>query len=174
LGRAPRGVRYAWHDQELGGASPLWRLMAPTTSRWQPRRREAGWEGSRRRSRDSTNRNRVEGGATRASLPDKVKPDAIKGSFRKRGGCAMKVAGLIQGDLHGCPRCLVLRVRGVVRDGGAREGAVRCGEVSRGRSTSGDRGRWEGPNAKPRRGSLGLVGWVLKAANPCGGLDRSA
>ncbi len=33
---------YARHDQQLGGASPLWRLMAPTTSRWQLLRREAG------------------------------------------------------------------------------------------------------------------------------------
>ena len=37
----------ARHDQQLGGASPLWRLMAPTTSRWQPLSREAGWGGSR-------------------------------------------------------------------------------------------------------------------------------
>ena len=36
----------ARHDQQLGGASPLWRLMAPTTSRWQPLSREAGWGGS--------------------------------------------------------------------------------------------------------------------------------
>ncbi len=46
---------YARHDQQLGGASPLWRLMAPTTSRRQLRRREAGWEGSPRRSRDPRN-----------------------------------------------------------------------------------------------------------------------
>ena len=37
----------ARHDQQLGGASPLWRLMAPTTSRWQLLSREAGWGGSR-------------------------------------------------------------------------------------------------------------------------------
>jgi len=41
-----------------------------------------------------------------------------QGPFRKRGGCAMKVAGLTRGDLRGCPRCPVLLVRGVVRDGG--------------------------------------------------------
>ena len=40
-------TEYARHDQQLGGASPLWRLMAPTTSRWQLLSREAGWEGSR-------------------------------------------------------------------------------------------------------------------------------
>ena len=42
--RAP--WRCAQHDQQLGGVSPLWGLMAPTTSRRQLRRREAGWEGS--------------------------------------------------------------------------------------------------------------------------------
>ncbi len=50
---------------------------------------------------------RVEGGAVRASLHREAKPDVIKGPFRKRGGCAMKVAGLTRGDLRGCPRCPV-------------------------------------------------------------------
>ena len=52
---APGLPECAQHDQQLGGASPLWRLMAPTTSQWQLRRREAGWEGSRRRNRDPRN-----------------------------------------------------------------------------------------------------------------------
>jgi len=95
---------------------------------------------------------------------------SIKGPFRKRGGCARKVAGLIRGGLHGCPRCPVLLVRGVVRDGGAREGVARCGEVSRGRITSGDRYRWEGPNAKPSVRTFVLVVVALIAANPLGGL----
>jgi hypothetical protein len=99
-----------------------------------------------------------------------AKPDAIKGPFRKRDGCAMKVAGLIRGGLHGCPRCLVPLVRGVVRDGGAREGVARCGEVSRGRITSGDRYRWEGPNAKPSVRTFVLVVVASIAANPFGGL----
>ena len=34
-------------------------------------------------------------------------PMSIKGPLRRRGGCAMKVAGLTRGDLHGCPRCPV-------------------------------------------------------------------
>ncbi len=93
---------YAGHDQPLGAASPLWRLMAPTTSRRQLRRREAGWEGSRRRNRDSRYTNRIRGGTARASQHDVAKPDAIKGPSRKCGGCARKVAGLIPGDLHGC------------------------------------------------------------------------
>ena len=113
---------------------------------------------------------RVEGGAVRASLHHETKPDAIKGPFRKRGGCAIKVAGLTRGDLCGCPRCPVLLVRGVVRDGDAREGVARRGEVSRGRITSGDLDRWEGPNAKPRRRTPVLVGSTLKAANPTWGL----
>ena len=56
-------------------------------------------------------------------------------------------------------------------DGGVREGVARRGEVSRGRTTSGDRDRWEGPNAKPRCRTLVLVGWTVKAANPARGLD---
>ena len=43
----PPRWEYARHDEQLGGASPLWRLMAPTTSRWQLLSREAGWGGSR-------------------------------------------------------------------------------------------------------------------------------
>jgi hypothetical protein len=175
----------ARHDQQLGGASPLWRLMAPTTSRGQLRRREAAWGGSRRRNRDPRNTwcvgtgdglgvLRVEGGAVRASLHHEAKPDAIKGPFRKRGGCAMKVAGLTRGGLRGCPRCPVILVRGVVRDDCGREATVRRGAVSRGRITGGDRDRREGPNAKPRRRTCVLAGWTLKAANPVRGLGGRA
>ncbi len=175
----------ARHDQQLGGASPLWRLMAPTTSRRQLLRREAGWGGSPRRSRDPRNTwrvgagcglgvLRVEGGAVRASLHHEARPDAIKGPFRKRGGCAMKVAGLTRGDLHGCPRCPVLLVRGVARDGDVREDVARRGEVSRGRTTGGIDDRREGPNAKPRRRTPVLAGWTMIAANPARGLDGSA
>jgi hypothetical protein len=116
---------------------------------------------------------RVEGGAARASLHHEAKPDVIKGPFRKRGGCAMKVVGLTRGDLRGCPMMPghVWRVRRVVRDGGVREGVARRGEVSRGRITGGIAGRREGPNAKPRRRTPVLAGWTLKAANPARGLD---
>ena len=102
-----------------------------------------------------------------------AKPDAIKGPFRKRGGCAMKVVGLTLGGLCGCPRMPrhAWRVRGVVRDGRGREAAARRGAVSRGQSTGGVAGRREGPNAKPRRRTLVLVGWTMKAANPNWGLD---
>jgi hypothetical protein len=175
----------ARHDQQLGGASPLWRLMAPITSRWQLLSREAGWGGSRRRNRDSRNTwraeardglggLRVEGGTVRASLHHKAKPDAIKGPVRKRGGCAMRVAGLTRGGLRGCPRCPVFLVRGVVRDDRGREAAVRRGAVSRGRTTGGIADRREGPNAKPRRRTLVLAGWTLKAANPARGLGGRA
>ena len=47
VGATPLPWVCARHDQQLGGASPLWRLMAPTTSRWQLLSREAGWGGSR-------------------------------------------------------------------------------------------------------------------------------
>jgi hypothetical protein len=171
----------ARHDQQLGGASPVWRLMAPTTSRRQLLSREAGWGGSWRRNRVPRNTwraeagngfgvLRVEGGTVRASLHHKAKPDAIKGPFRKRGGCARKVAGLTLGGLRGCPRCSVRLVRGVVRDDRGREAVVRCGAVSRGRITGGITGRREGPNAKPRRRTPVLVEWTLNAANPARGL----
>ena len=61
-------------------------------------------------------------------------------------------------------------VRRVVRDGGVREGVARRGEVSRGRITSGDRYRWEGPNAKPSAKTFVLVVVALIAANPARGL----
>jgi hypothetical protein len=183
----PRGSRRvcARHDQQLGGASPLWRLMAPTTSRGQLLSREAGWGGSRRRNRDPRNTwrvgtcsgpggLRVEGGAVRASLHHEAKPDAIKGPLRKRGGCAMKVVGLTRGGLRGCPRCPVVLVRGVVRDDRGREASVRRGAVSRGRITGGIDCRREGPNAKPRRRTRVLAGWTLKAANPVRGLGGRA
>ena len=174
---------YARHDQQLGGGSPLWRLMAPTTSRGQLRRREAGWEGSRRRNRDPRNTwragngvLRVEGGAVRASRQTTAKPDVIKGPLRRRGGCARKGAGLIRGGLRGCLGMpgRAWRDRRVGRDGGAREGAARRGEVSRGHSTGGIDGRREGPNAKPRRRTLVLVGWAMTAANPARGLAGRA
>jgi hypothetical protein len=156
--------------------------MAPTTSRWQLRRREAGWEGSRRRHRDSRNTWPTgvwmaavgcayeAGRSGRASMTWRS-PMSIKGPSGKRGECARKGAGLIQGDLRGCPRCPVRLVRGVVRDDRGREVTVRHGEVSRGRITSGIADRWEGPNAKPRRRTPMLAGWMLKAANPARGLS---
>jgi hypothetical protein len=116
---------------------------------------------------------RVEGGAVRASRPVTAKPDAIKGPSRRRGGCAMKVAGLIRGGLLGCPgmpvRCASADRR-VGRDGGVREGATRRGEVSRGHTTGGDHDRRKGPNAKPSVRTFVLVGVASIAANPVRGL----
>jgi hypothetical protein len=54
-----RPWRCALRDQQLGGVGPLWGLMAVTTSRRQLRRREAGWEGSWRRSCDVRYTNRI-------------------------------------------------------------------------------------------------------------------
>ena len=149
--------------------------MALTTSQGQLRRREAGWEGSRRRNRDPRNTwrpgigfgagaLRVEGGAARASQQAMAKPDAIKGPSRRRGGCARRVAGLIRGDLPGC------RPREVdPPDSDGREAAGHPAGVSRGR-ISGAIVRREGPNAKPRRGTRVLVAVVVTAANPARGL----
>jgi hypothetical protein len=58
------------------------------------------------------------------------------------------------------------RDRWVARDGRGREVPIRRGAVSRGQSTGGIAYRREGPNAKPRRGTLVLVGWTMIAANP--------
>jgi hypothetical protein len=60
--------------------------------------------------------------------------------------------------------------RRVVRDGGVREGVARRGEVSRGHSTGGIVGRWEGLNAKPSVKTFVLVIVALTAANPLRGL----
>jgi hypothetical protein len=164
---------YAGHDQPLGGASPPWRLMTPTTSQGQLRRREAGWEGSRRRNRDPRDTNRIGGGAVRASQQRVAKPDVIKGPSRKCGGCARKVAGLIPGGLYG--RCEMPDRRfGADRRVGATVAAgrpfARRGEISRGRSTGGIEVRREGPNAKPSVRTFVLVVVALTAANPLGGL----
>ena len=107
------GYRYARHDQQLGGASPLWRLMAPTTSQWQLRRREAGWEGSRRRNRDPWNTWPAAAAAVaccaykagRSGRAGRLRrsPMSIKGPSRRRGGCARKVAGLIREVSMGVP-----------------------------------------------------------------------
>jgi hypothetical protein len=163
----PRGgpsfvVRPAW-AAAWGCESPVIE-MTLITSRRQLRRREAGWEGSPRRTHDPRDTNRVEGAAAWASLRRTAKPVVIKRPLRRRGGCAGKVAVLIRGDLHGCPGW----------DGGVREGAARRGEVSRGRITGGIEGRREGPNAKPRRRTPVLAGWALNAANPERGLGGRA
>ncbi len=70
--RARAVVRPAWAPAR-GCKSPV-DQMTETTSRWQLRRREAGWEGSRRRTRGPRNTNRVEGGAIRASQQRVAKP----------------------------------------------------------------------------------------------------
>jgi hypothetical protein len=72
LQRAFVVVRPAWASAR-GCKSPV-DQMTETTSRKQLRRREAGWEGSRRRTRGPRNTNRVEGGAIRASQPRLAKP----------------------------------------------------------------------------------------------------
>ena len=164
---------YARHDQRLGGESPLWRLMAPTTSQWQLRRREAGWEGSRRRNRDSRYTNRIGGGAVWASQQRMAKPDVIKRPLRICGGCARKVAGLIPGGLHGSrgmPDQCLRADRRARCDGDGRQVVAHRGEVSRGRSTGGIDERREESNTKPSMRTFVLVVVALTAANPFGGL----
>ena len=117
--------------------------------------------------------NRIRGEAVWASQHDVVKLMVIKRPSRKCGRRAGKAVVLIRGDLRGCGwmpvhRCGVRRVAG---DGVSREAGARRAEVSRGRSTSRDRGwGWEGPNAKPSVRTFVLVAVALTAANPFGGL----
>ncbi len=150
--------------------------MAPTTSQGQLLRREAGWEGSRRRNRDPRDTNRIRGGAARASRQVTAKPAAIKGPSRICGGCAGKVPWLIPRGLRGRPGMPVHAEgvdRRVARDGEVREAAAHRGEVSRGRST-GAVVRREGPNAKPRQRTLVLAVIAMNAANPARGLGGKA
>ena len=67
-------LEYARHGRSIGGESPLEEEVVLTPSRRQLRRREAGWEGSPRRTPAPRNTNRVEGGAIWVSLLKKVKP----------------------------------------------------------------------------------------------------
>jgi hypothetical protein len=70
----------------------------------------------------------------------------------------------------GCPSSMISAARRVGSDGVDREVVAHRGEVSRGRSTSGIVGRWEGPNAKPSVRTFVLVIMVMTAANPARGL----
>jgi hypothetical protein len=168
--RVRRACRVAW-----GCESPV-AEMALTISRWQLLRREAWWGGSRRRIHDPTDRNRIRGGAVWASQHVLAKPVVIKRPSRRCGGCVEKVARLIPGGLRGCrgmPVQHVGAVRRVGSDGGGRKVVAHRGEVSRGRSTSRDRGGgWEGPNAKPSVRTFVLVIVAMTAANPVMGPGR--
>jgi hypothetical protein len=70
-------LEYARHGRSIGGGSPLGEEVVLTPSWRQLRRREAGWEGSPRRTPAPRNTNRVEGGAIWVSLLKKVKPVTI-------------------------------------------------------------------------------------------------
>ena len=179
-----RPYRYARHDQQLGGASPLWRLMAPTTSQRQLLLREEGGEEARGEiatlgthgvaAAVAAVRCAYEAGRSGRAGRLRRSPMPSRGRHVDAVGARGRLLEVIRGDLHGCPRCPVRLVRGVVRDGGVREGVARRGEVSRRRSTSGDHRRWEGLNAKPSVKTLVLVAVALIAANPARGLAGRA
>jgi hypothetical protein len=75
--RPKAALEYARHGRSIGGGSPLEEEVVLTPSRRQLRRREAGWEGSLRRTPAPRDANRVEGGAIWVSLLKKVKPVTI-------------------------------------------------------------------------------------------------
>jgi hypothetical protein len=70
-------LEYARHGRLIGGGSPLEEEVVLTPSRRQLRRREAGWEGSPRRTSAPRDTNRGEGGAIWVSLLKKAKPVTI-------------------------------------------------------------------------------------------------
>jgi hypothetical protein len=72
-----RCLEYARHGRLIGGGSPLEEEVVLTRSRRQLRCREAGWEGSPRRTSAPRDTNRVEGGAIWVSLLKEVKPVTI-------------------------------------------------------------------------------------------------
>jgi len=104
-GRAPGGMQSlpagwcAQHERCLGGERPLRRLIAPTVSQRQGRRREAESEGSRRQTCDRRDTNPIGGHTSRASWPPTAKPDAIKGGCGRWGRGAGKGNALTWGDL---------------------------------------------------------------------------
>src|SRR5438034_3408646 len=77
--------------------------MAPTTSRGQLRRREAVWGGSRRRTRDPRDTNRIGGVAARASLHRPAKPDAIKDRCVNAAGVRGRLLVLLSEGSAGVP-----------------------------------------------------------------------
>ena len=172
-GRPARVVRPAWAAAR-GCESPV-AQMTVTTSRGQLRHREVGWGGSRRRSRDLTDRNRIEGGAGWASRQRTAKPVVIKRPSRKCGGCATKVAVLIRGDLHGCsgmPDQRGRRVEGtaaIVRSLLAVEKSA-AAVVPAGIGLVAGKGQTQSRG----RGTFGLVGVAVSAAIPARGLGGRA
>lgn len=94
----------ARHGVDAGGDSPLRARVRGTASRRQLRRREAGWEGSRRQSSELTNRNRIQGlsgGVTRqwTGTPES-QADTRTG---KSGSARAKDQRLTLGDLPVSP-----------------------------------------------------------------------
>lgn len=176
-GQPPRLPEYARHDQRLGGESPLWRLMAPTTSQRQLLLREEG--GKEARGETATQRTETVCEAGRSGRAGSAwrSPMFIKRPSRRHGGCAGKAVGLIRGDLHGGPRCpsasfgVFVGWRGTVGVERPRlaveksaEAVLPAGIVD---------GGWEGLNAKPSARTFVLVIVALTAANPFGGLSGS-
>jgi hypothetical protein len=174
---APGLPEYARHDQRLGGESPLWRLMAPTTSQRQLLLREEGGKEARGETATQRTETACEAGRSGRAGSAWRSPMSIKGPSRRRGGCAGKAVGLIRGDLHGSPRCpsaslcafvgwcgTVRVVRRWLAVEKSAEAVLPAGIVD---------GGWEGPNAKPSARTFVLVIVALTAANPSGGLSGS-
>ena len=104
-----------------------------------------GWsEGSVEQSRESTNRNRIQGAPGRTSCLETAKSVSIKAQIGCRSGdCAAKVFGLTPGDLCRCP----LGLRRVVRR------PDHDTEVSKGRSSSAEAGGGRSPSVCDAEGS---------------------
>jgi hypothetical protein len=112
--------------------------MTGTTSPRQLHRREAGWEGGRRQSRDPGTRSASEAGRLGRASAIWQSPMPSKGTFRRRGGRAGKLLALsaeVSAAVLRCPAAVMADPR-VVWDSSVREDVVRRGGVSRGQGTA--------------------------------------
>jgi hypothetical protein len=90
--------------------------MTETTSQRQPRRREAGGKEGGGETATRGTRNRIRGGAARASRPRTAKPEVIEAPPRRCGGCARKVGVLSYALGHDPDAALIPVADGHLRD----------------------------------------------------------
>ena len=158
--------------------------MTPTTSQGQLRRREAGWEGSRRRNRDPRNTWSAAAGAV-VGCAYEARRSGRAGRLRQsplssRGRCVDAVG--VRGRLLALPR----EISAGVPDAPSIRFAGWCGTVALERASlaveksaeavvpAGSMFAGKGRTRSRGAGRSGLVGWTTIAATPARGLDGSA
>ena len=167
--------------------------MTPTTSQGQLRRREAGWEGSRRRNRDPRNTWSAAADAAVAGCAYEAGRSGRAGRLRRsplssRGRCVDAVG--VRGRLLALPREISTGVPDAPSGRVARWFAASSARLAGwGGTVASVRARlaveksaeavlpagsmFAGKSRTRSRdaGRLGLVGWTMTAANPARGLD---